>query len=89
MFYLFKRLCNKVIPVLDFLRETNVVFKFVPKVANRRCHRPCCCIAKRAYGIAFYFSLDVPKQFYIFFAAVAILNPVEYFLHPSCTFTAW
>ena len=88
MFYFFKRLCHKVVFVLYLFREANMVFKLVPKVAYRCCYRPCCRVSKRAYCVAFYFSLYVPKQFYILLTAVAVLNPVQYFLKPSCTFTA-
>ena len=88
MLYLIKRLCYKVISVFYLFRETNVVFKLVPKVAYRCCHRPCCCIAKRADCVTLYFALYVPKQVDIFFAAVAVLYTVQYFFHPAGAFAA-
>jgi hypothetical protein len=88
MFYLLKRLRNKVIPVLYFFRETDVVFKFVPEMPYRSSNRPCGSITKRANRVSFYFSLDVPKKIDVFFAAKASFDPVQYFFKPTCSFTA-
>ena len=74
--YLFKRLCNKMISVSDFFGKANMIFEFIPEMANCCCYRPCGCITKRANRIPFDFSLDVPKQIDIFFTAVAGFNSV-------------
>jgi len=76
VFYFFKWLGNIMIPVFDFFRKTNVVFKFVPEMPDRGGNGPSGSISEWANRISFNFSLDVPKQIDIFFTAMAGFNSV-------------
>ena len=76
MFHALKWLRNKVISIFNFFGETNMIFEFVPEMPYRCRNRPCCCVTKRTDCIPFNFSLDVPKQIDIFFAAVTVFYSV-------------
>src|SRR4029079_8711285 len=63
-------------------------FKYIPEMPDSGSYRPGCCIAQGANRISFNLSLYIPKQIYVLHLPFSIFNLTEYFLHPSCSFTA-
>lgn len=69
-------------------RIFHVPLKLIAEVADCCRYRPCCRIAERADGIAFYLFGYVYQQVYVVHLTMAILQAVENFLHPAGAFAA-
>lgn len=89
MLHLLKWLGDEMVSILDFLRETHVIFEFFPEVPDRSGDGPCGSISEWADCISFDFPLDVPKQIDVFFTSVTGFYAMQYFLEPAGSFAAW
>jgi hypothetical protein len=63
--------------------------KFFPEMTYRTRYWPGRSVAERADGITLDFFGNINQQIDIMHVAVSMFNPVEYFFHPSGSFTTW
>src|SRR5690606_39023601 len=66
-----------------------MIFKLFSEVTYSTGYRPCSGISERANSITLDLFCDTDQKVNVFHRTMTMLKTMQYFFHPSCTFTAW